>query len=49
MQEILNNVKYLALRVLNSENDPIGRAMQKVLRPGIFYYFYNGIDITDEP
>lgn len=48
MQEILNNVKYLALRVLNSENDPIGRAMQKVLRPGIFYYFYNGIDITDD-
>ncbi len=48
MQEILNNVKYLALRILDPEKDPVGRAMQKILRPGVFYYFYSGIDINDD-
>lgn len=48
MQEILNNVKYLALRILDSEKDPIGRAMQKILRPKTFYYFYSGVDINGE-
>lgn len=29
MDIILNNVKYLALRILDSENDEIARQMQK--------------------
>lgn len=48
MQDILNNVKYLALRVLDSGKDTVGQNMQKILHPGIFYYFYDGVNITEE-
>lgn len=36
MDIILNNVKYLALRILDSENDEIARQMQKILHTNEF-------------
>lgn len=48
MQEILNNVKYLALRLLDAGEDTNGKKMQRILHPGIFYYFYDGIEITKD-
>ena len=47
MDIILNNVKYLALRILDSENDEIARQMQKILHTNEFYYFYSGIEIKN--
>lgn len=48
MQEILNNVKYLALRLLDAGEDPNGKKMHKILHPGTFYYFYDGVEITKD-